>query len=100
MIPELNVAGPPIQVQTLADNAGVKVISIRLRGATLPPHESDSPVVIAAMLGSGTVMIGHRAVRVDSTHAVALAQEVRHSVIPDSGTDLVLLVTHARGGRG
>ncbi len=99
VVPEWSAAGPPIQVQTLADNAGVKVMSIRLRGATLPPHESDAPVVIVAVLGAGTVMVGDRPVRVDSTHAVTLAPKVRHSVIPHSGADLVLLVTHARGGR-
>lgn len=98
-IPDAATDGPSIQPQVLATTPNLKVMSIRLRGVELPPHSSEVPVVIAAATGSGTVVIGERRVRVDATHAVALAPRVKHAVVPDPGDDLVLLVTHALGGQ-
>jgi quercetin dioxygenase-like cupin family protein len=78
----------------------LKLASIVLRGGTvLPTHQSDVPVTIMAIQGSGTVVAGAERLRLDPTHAVVLASNVPHAVEPDTGTDLVLLVHHlGRGG--
>jgi mannose-6-phosphate isomerase-like protein (cupin superfamily) len=96
-IPDADPAGKPIQAKALQDDASLKVMSIRLRGVELPPHSSEFPVVIAAVSGSGTVVVGEQRVPIDPTHPVTLPPGLTHEVIPDAGGELVLLVVHARG---
>jgi quercetin dioxygenase-like cupin family protein len=93
-------AGQPREVRVLVDERALKLASIVLRGGTvLPTHQSDVPVTIMAIQGSGTVVAGAERLRLDPTHAVVLASNVPHAVEPDTGTDLVLLVHHlGRGG--
>lgn len=91
--------GQPREQRVLVDEPVLKLASIVLRGGTvLPPHHAAVPVTIMALQGSGTVIAGTERLRLDATHAVVLAANVEHSVEPDSGTDLVLLVHHL--GRG
>ncbi len=92
-------AGEPREARVLVDEPALKLVSIVLRGGTvLPTHHSEVPVTIMALQGGGTVVAGTERLRLDPTHAVVLAPKVPHSVEPDAGTDLVLLVHHL--GRG
>lgn len=97
-IPDAAPDGPPIQARVLLDTPGLKVMAIRLRGVELPPHRSDFPVVITAVEGEGTVVVGDAHTPIDARRSVALAPGVEHAVVPSADGDLVLLVTHARGG--
>ncbi|MDQ3264386.1 MAG: hypothetical protein M3Y59_12105 [Myxococcota bacterium] len=91
--------GEPREHRVLVDEPALKLASIVLRGGTvLPTHHSEMPVTIIALQGSGTVVAGSQRMRLDPTHAVVLAPGTPHSVEPDTGTDLVLLVHHL--GRG
>jgi mannose-6-phosphate isomerase-like protein (cupin superfamily) len=92
-------AGGPREVRVLVDEPALKLASIVLRGGTvLPTHHAQVPVTIMALQGSGSVVIGTERLRLDPSHAVVLAPNVPHSVEPETGTDLVLLVHHL--GRG
>lgn len=92
-------AGEPREVRVLVDEPALKLASVVLRGgAVLPTHHSEVPVTIVALQGSGTVVAGTERLRLDLTHAVVLSPNVPHSVEPDTGTDLVVLVHHL--GRG
>lgn len=55
-------------------------------------------MTIQAVAGGGTVLIGEQRVRLDAAHMVVLAPNTPHAVVPDPGTDIVLLVHHVRGG--
>ena len=91
--------GQPRDVRVLVDEPALKLASIVLRGGTvLPTHHSAVPVTIIALQGRGSVVAGAERLPLDATHAVVLAPNVPHSVEPDTGTDLVLLVHHL--GRG
>ena len=86
-------------MRVLVDEPALKLASIVLRaGTVLPTHHSEVPVTITALHGSGTVVAGAERLRLDPTHAVVLAPNVPHSVEPDTGTDLVLLVHHLGSG--
>lgn len=92
--------GEPREVRVLIDEPALKLASIVLRGGTvLPTHHSEVPVTIMALQGSGTVVAGSERLRLDPTHAVVLAPNVAHSVEPDSGTDLVVVVHHLGQGK-
>ena len=94
-LPRTPSTGAPREVRVLVDEQSLKLASIVLRaGTVLPAHQSEVPVTIVALQGSGTVVAGDGRLRLDRTHAVVLAPNVPHSVEPDSGTDLVLLVHH------
>lgn len=98
-LPGAPSAGEPREVRVLVDEPALKLASIVLRaGTVLPTHHSEAPVTIMALHGSGTVVAGAERLRLDPTHAVVLAPSVPHSVEPDTGADLVLLVHHL--GRG
>ncbi len=98
--PTTAIPGEPREVRVLIDEPALKLASIVLRGGTvLPTHHSEVPVTIMALAGSGTVVAGSERLRLDSTHAVVLAPNVAHSVEPDSGTDLVVVVHHLGQGK-
>lgn len=91
--------GNPREVHRLLDEPALVLVTIALRGGTvLPDHQAAVPVTIMALEGSGTVVAGTDRLHIDASHAVVLAAGVSHSVEPDEGTDLVLLVHHM--GRG
>ena len=91
--------GQPREARVLVDEPALKLVTIVLRqGTLLPEHHAPIPVTIQALQGAGTLMAGTNRFRIDPTHAVVLAASVPHSVQPDPGTDLVLLVHHL--GRG
>ncbi|MCC6646495.1 MAG: AraC family ligand binding domain-containing protein [Polyangiaceae bacterium] len=92
-------AGQPREPRVVAEAHGLKVATIVLRGgAVLPEHHAKSRVTIVALSGAGTLVVGSARHRLDATHAVLLGPGVPHSVEPDAGTDLVLLVHHLGGG--
>ena len=99
-LPAAAGAGEPRQVQVLVDEPGLKLVVITLRqGTPLPPHQAPVAVTIQALRGAGTVFAGTDRLRLDATHAVALAPGVTHAVQPDPATDLVLLVHHLGQGK-
>lgn len=92
-------AGKPLEVKVLIDTPRLKLVTIVLRGGTaLPEHTTPVPAMIQAISGAGTVVLPGERKRVDAAHMVVLAPGAPHSVEPDPGTDLVLLVSHLRGG--
>ncbi len=91
--------GEPREVRVLVDDPALKLVSITLRGgAALPTHQSEVPVTILALSGSGVVLVGAERLRLDPAHAVVLGANVAHAVTPDPDTSLVLLVHHLGGG--
>ncbi len=98
-IPAQAGAGAPREAHAIVEEPGLKVATIVLRqGTVLPTHHAESAVTIQALVGAGFVVAGETKLRVDRTHIVVLAPKEPHSVEPDPGTDLVLLVHHAGGG--
>ena len=93
--------GPPREVRVVVDDPALRIIEIVLRGGTsLPEHSAPVPVTIQAFAGQGTVVAGSERLRIDATHAVVLAPGVTHSVEPDPGTDLAILVHHHGSATG
>lgn len=91
--------GKAREVRKLVESPVLKLASITLRGGTvLPEHHADVPVTIQALVGGGTLVTATERLRLDSTHAVMLDAKVPHSVEPDAGTDLVLLIHHLGAG--
>lgn len=91
--------GEPREARVIVDEPALKLASIVLRNGTeLPEHHSAVPVTIQSLNGNGTVVAGKERLKLDPGHAVVLAPNVPHSVIPEPGKDLVLLVHHL--GRG
>lgn len=87
--------GQPKEVKVILDEAPVKLASVILRqGTILPEHDAPVPVTIVALAGSGVVTVGTERLRLDIAHAVFLGAKVRHAVIPEPGTDLVLIIHH------
>lgn len=98
-IPAADESGDNVQVTRLLDEPHATVLSIRLRhGAEFPTHNAPVPVIIQAASGSGTVIMGNDRVPIGEGRFVTLAPKIKHSVLPDSDADLVLLVTQFRGG--
>ena len=98
--PAAGAAGDPREVHVLVDEPSLKLVTILLReGTVLPEHRSEVPVTIVALRGSGTVLAGTERLRLDATHAVALAPNVPHSVEPEGKTELLLLVHHLGHGK-
>ncbi len=97
-IPAADSEGAPRQVQVLYDGPALKLVSIRLHGVDLPPHQSDFPVVIQAVEGAGEVTVGDRREPVDGSRSVVLPPRTEHAVTRAGEDDLVLLVTHVKGG--
>ncbi|MRG94319.1 hypothetical protein [Polyangium spumosum] len=97
-IPREAGPGEPLEVKVLLDNPFMKVVIITLRaGTVLPMHTAPVPVTIQALAGAGTVRANGSDTRIDHEHLVALSPDVPHEVMPDAGTDLVLLVQQMRG---
>lgn len=91
--PEISEEGKPIEVSTLVNEDGLKIKTITLRaGKVLPVHTAPSPVTIMALQGSGELVSGEERFPLDPGHAVLLAAEAPHEVIPDEGTTMVLLI--------
>lgn len=91
--------GKPREVQILLDVPALKLATIVLRqGTVLPDHSASVPVTIMALSGAGVVTAGEERLQLDPGHAVVLGPDVVHAVVPEPGTDMVVLVHHL--GRG
>ncbi len=91
--------GQPREVRVLVDEPALKLAIVVLRqGTVLPDHSAPVPVTIQALQGTGTVTAADKRFRIDPAHAVVLGPNVAHTVEPDAGTDLVLLLHYL--GRG
>lgn len=98
-LPSVQESGDNIQVTRLLDEPYVTVLAIRLRhGAEFPTHNAPVPVIIQAASGTATVIMGNDRVPIGDGRFVALAPKRKHSVLPDSDADVVLLVTQIRSG--
>lgn len=98
-LPAAAGTGEAREVSVLVDEPALKLVSIILRqGTVLGEHHAPIPVTIQALVGAGTVVVGTERLRLDPAHAVVLAAGVAHSVEPDAGTDLILLVHHLGQG--
>lgn len=85
--------GDPREVRFLVDQPALKLATIVLRqGTVLPEHHAPVPVTIQALEGTGTVTAGGERFRIGREQALLLGPNVAHTVYPDTGTDLVLLV--------
>ncbi len=94
-LPSAGGSDLPKEAKIVVDAPAAKIATIVLRrGTVMPEHASPVAVTIVALSGAGTVVIGDQRLRFDATHGVLLAPAVSHSVEPDAGTDLVLLVHH------
>lgn len=91
--------GEPREVRFLVDESVLKLATIVLRqGTVLAEHHAPVPVTIQALQGTGTVTAAGERFRIDREHALVLGPNVAHTVYPDAGTDVVLLVHYL--GRG
>ena len=91
--------GKPRELQIVVDIPALKLATVVLRqGTILPDHSASVPVTIMALSGAGVVTVGTERLQLDPGHAVVLGPDVVHAVVPDPGTDMVVLVHHL--GRG
>lgn len=91
--------GQPKEARVLMNEAPLKLATIILRGGTtMPEHAAPVPVTILALSGAGVITVGDERLPVDAGHAVFLGADVVHAVVPDPGTDLVLVVHHLGQG--
>lgn len=91
--------GEPREVRFLVDEPALKLATIVLRqGTVLAEHHAPVPVTIQALQGTGTVTAAGERFRIDREHALVLGPNVAHTVYPETGTDLVLLVHYLGHG--
>jgi quercetin dioxygenase-like cupin family protein len=89
--------GKAIEPRVVADTPHVKSVVITMRkGATLAEHSSPHAVVIQALSGQGKLRLGKKLEKLAPTQMLLLDPGVKHEVIADKGTDLVLLVHHLK----
>jgi quercetin dioxygenase-like cupin family protein len=94
-LPDPASEGPPREVRVLLDDPSLRIVSILLRhGTELPEHKAAGLVTIEAWSGAGHVRAQGLAHRIDARHAVTLPPGVPHTVVPEAGTNLLLLVNH------
>jgi quercetin dioxygenase-like cupin family protein len=83
------------------DGPYVKLVTIVLRSGTiLEEHSSSLPVSIQALRGSGTVVLRDGREPISPGRMVVLAPGVKHSVVPESKDDLIVLVQHHKRAPG
>ncbi|MEZ4265800.1 MAG: AraC family ligand binding domain-containing protein [Myxococcota bacterium] len=100
-LPAVSDSDKPLEAKVVVDAPAAKIATVVLRKGTLmPEHHSPVAATIVALSGSGTVVSGTQRLRIDAGHAVLLAPGAPHSVEPDPGTDLVLLVHHLGRAHG
>lgn len=91
--------GKPMEKNVVMENPFLKLVVVTLRaGTAFPEHAAPLPITIEALSGSGVVRVGTNEMRVDRENIVALAPGVPHSVVPDAGTDLVILLHAMKAG--
>ena len=97
-LPATAGAGKPVEARVVADTPHVKSVVIILRkGATLTEHATPHAAAIQALSGRGQVRLGKKLEKLSPTEMVLLDPGVKHEVIADKDTDLILLVHHLKG---
>jgi quercetin dioxygenase-like cupin family protein len=100
-LPSVAGKGEPIEARVVADTPHVKSVVIILRnGATLKEHSSPFAASIQALSGRGKARLGQKTETLTKTELLLLDPGVKHEVIADAGTELVLLVHHMKGRTG
>lgn len=100
-IPTAAPQGPKKEADVLLETRHLKLQRLVLRGKTkLPPHAAAEPVLIQALAGEATVKASGKTMKLDPRHAVVLAPNVEHEVIPASATLELLIVRKLAPGRG
>ena len=91
--------GPDKEVLVLLDESHLKLALLVLRqGTVLPSHSAPVPTTIHVLEGGGVVHVGNDAVPVSAGSIVPLRAGVAHDVVPEPGTDMLLLVHYLRSG--
>lgn len=94
-----SVAGKEVTV--LLDESYLKLATIALRqGTLLPAHSAPVPTTVQVLEGKGVVHVGGQPVPVSKGTIVSLAAEEEHDVVPEPGSDMLLLVHYLRGAGG
>ena len=85
----------------LLQSPAVKIVTIRVKaGGTLPEHSAPSNVLVQAASGSGSLVAGSEKYPLNANQMVVIPANASHSVVADSGSDLVLVIHHYGGGGG
>lgn len=86
---------PAPKVEPVFANPSVKVVKITLApGTTLPAHTTPVDATVAALQGSGVVVIDQKRQALAPHGTVFLPKAIPHAVINDGKGPLVLLVHH------
>ena len=99
-VPRSAGSGPGKEVIVLLDQSHLKIATIALRrGTVLPPHSAPVPATILVLEGEGVAHIAGKPVPVSRGSLISLAPGEEHDVVPDPGSDMLLLVHYLRGAR-
>lgn len=83
----------------LLQSPAVKIVTIRVKaGGTLREHSAPSNVLVQAASGSGSLVAGTEKYPLNANQMVVIPANASHSVVADSGSDLVLVIHHYGGG--
>lgn len=92
--------GPGKETTVLLDEDHLKLVVLTLRqGTVLPAHSAPVPTTIQVLQGAGVIHIDGNPIRVTEGVLLPLRAGADHDVLPDEGTDMVLLVHYLRGDR-
>ena len=94
-------SGDGKEVAVLLDESHLKLATITLRlGTILPAHSAPVPATVQVLEGEGVMHVGGEAVPVSKGTVVSLAAGEEHDVVPEPGSDMLLLVHYLRGAQG
>lgn len=99
-VPQSAGSGPGKEVTVLLDQEHLKIATISLRqGTVLPPHSAPVPATILVLEGRGITNLAGKAVPVTEGTLISMAAGEDHDVVPESGTDMLLLVHYLRSAQ-
>lgn len=99
-VPAVAAEGPKREVRVLVDRPELKLAMIILRAGTeLPEHSAPVPVTIQLLEGAGTALFGNEEERMQASKVLLLEADEPHTIRPDAGTTMVLLVHYIRGAQ-
>lgn len=97
-LPDKAGEGEAKEVKVLMDEPHLKLATIALRrGTELPPHSAPVAATIQVLEGNGIIHVEGEAVTVTDGSIVVLTAGQEHDVVPERGTDMLLLVHYLRG---
>ena len=96
-IPDLASGDKGKEVSLLLDEDHLKLATIALRdGTVLTTHAAPVAATIVVIEGTGIIHMGDKAVHISKGSIVSLAPQEEHDVVPDAGTDMLLLVHYLK----